>query len=75
MQWLGGVLEQELGVPLSICVLMAHRARCPGVGEADRDILPCHRIAGFVHHDDVNRTLTPAVVDALVFGHVVFRLA
>ena len=46
---------------------MAHRARCPGVGKADRDVLSCHRIAGVVHHDDVNRTLAPAVVDALAF--------
>ncbi len=33
------------------------------------------QIAGLVHHDDVNRTVPPAVVDAVAFGHVASRLA
>ena len=64
--WLGGVLAHELGVPLNICVLIAPRARCPGVGEVGSDVLSRHRIAGVVYHEDVDRVLTPASVDALV---------
>jgi len=41
VQWLGGVLKQELGVALTICVLMAPRARCLGVGEVgSRRLVP-----------------------------------
>ena len=70
LQRLGGMLAQKLSVPLNICVLMAHRTPCPGVGEADRDVLPCHRIAGCVHHEHVDRARTPAFVEVLVFGRL-----
>ena len=58
--WLGGVLAHELGVPLNICVLMAQRAWHAGRGEVDSDVFPRHRIAGVVHHEDVDRVLTAA---------------
>ena len=46
---------------------MVYRVPSLRVGEVGRDILPWHSIPVFVHHEHVERAVTPARVVALVF--------
>ena len=49
---------------------MPHRVRSQGGGEVGRPIGPCHRIAGAVHHEHLDRAVPPELVDAPVFGRL-----